>query len=146
MTDRNLGPFFTQLVGNSGVLLPEAGTPEKLYCNVLFRCYYRSAEKISKTVALKRINGQAPVSLPVWRYYAKDSAWAATCADMEHLVALCRSITRARIMQQRVHDWLPESGLPASVVMELERHYVPRARPDEISTYLAHVRHQLMNA
>ena len=146
MHNRNLGPFFSQLVGTCGIYLPEAGTADKLICHVLFRTYYKNAKEITYSVALKQLNGTSPIPRHVWRFYTKEDAWQSTYSDVEHMIALCSSITRARIIQQRVHDWLPESGLPGETVMELERHYTPNGNLHEITSYLAHVRHQLMTA
>ena len=146
MHNRNLGPFFSQLVGTCGIYLPEAGTPDKLICHVLFRTYYKNAKEITSSVAQKQLKGTSPIPKHVWRFYAKEEAWKANHSDTEYMISLCKSITRARIIQQRVHDWLPVSGLPEETVMELERHYIPNGSFHEITNYLAHVRHQLMTA
>lgn len=146
MNDRNLGPFFLQMLGKYGTYLPEAGSADTLICNAVFRTYYKKAKKISSTVALKQLSGESPIPKPVWRFYAKEEAWNANHSDTEYVISLCRSITRARLMQKHVHDWLPESGLSEATVAELDCHYIEKASFGEVTNYLAHVRHQLMLA
>ena len=148
MHNRNLGPFFERLVGNSGCLFHEGKHPEDLICVVLFGDYYRHTNKtITHTVATKQLNGASPIPKPVWRYYTDMDGWDKSFTDMLYLVGHCSSTYRLHLMQERVHNWLPESGLSEDIVDQLNCYYISvGATRDQVAYFLAHVRHQLMIA
>lgn len=67
--------------------------------------------------------------------------------DLQRVTVICVSTYMPHLIQERVHIWLPESGLSEGIVVQLNCYYISvGATQDQVAYFLAHVRHQLMTA
>ncbi len=146
--DQQLSQFYDRMLDKNHALLPECDIIEDLICRVLYGSYYNTYGKtLSRSVAQKYYNnfGSTPKSLQ--QYYTGDNALNATMRDLGHVTGICVSTYRLHLMQERVHSWLPESGLSEDIVDQLNCYYISvGATRDQVAYFLAHVRHQLMVA